>query len=177
MKYFPNKDLTFHLREELEEYGFTLNDSVQQIFQKYYQVDKDLVPKEEVCRLTALLDPSRPVKPLGCRFETQFQDQDTRFQLRGLSDEHRKEKLIELLQPVESILGYQFKDKNLLLEAFTSRSFMETYRTGSCYEKLEVLGDAVLDYVANSNLIKFTMFEKYNVQERLAREYVVAEEF
>ena len=49
---------------------------------------------------------------------------------------------------------------------------METYQTGSNYEKLEVMGDAVLDYVANSNLIKFTMFEKYNVQERLNKEFV-----
>ena len=40
---------------------------------------------------------------------------------------------------------------------------MEAYSTGSCYEKLEVLGDSILDYIANSNLIKFTMFEKYNV--------------
>jgi dsRNA-specific ribonuclease len=31
------------------------------------------------------------------------------------------------------------------------------------YERLEVLGDAVLDYIANSNLIKFTILEKYNV--------------
>lgn len=54
---------------------------------------------------------------------------------------------------------------------------METYELGLCYEKLEVLGDSILDYVANSNLIKFTMFEKYNVEERLSREYIVAEEF
>jgi len=38
-----------------------------------------------------------------------------------------------------------------------------------CYEKLEVLGDSILDYIANSNLIKFTMFEKYNIQERLSK--------
>jgi dsRNA-specific ribonuclease len=54
---------------------------------------------------------------------------------------------------------------------------MDSYELGLCYEKLEVLGDSILDYVANSNLIKFTMFEKYNVEERLNREYIVAEEF
>ena len=83
-----------------------------------------------------------------------------------------KSKLIELLLPVEDILNYKFHDKNLLLEAFTSRNFMEQFQTGSCYEKLEVLGDSILDYVANSNLIKFTMFEIYNVQERLDRKYI-----
>jgi dsRNA-specific ribonuclease len=29
-----------------------------------------------------------------------------------------------------------------------------------------VLGDAILDYIANSNLLRYTMFEKYNVEER-----------
>lgn len=94
-----------------------------------------------------------------------------------MSVPHLKSQLIELLLPVESILNYQFKDKNLLLEAFTSRNFMEQFQLGSCYEKLEVLGDSLLDYIANSNLIKFTMFEKYNVKERLSRTYVTAEDF
>ena len=85
--------------------------------------------------------------------------------------------MIDFLLPVEHILGYTFTNKHLLLEAFTHSSFMETYQTGSCYEKLEVMGDAVLDYVANSNLIKFTMFEKYNVQERLNKQFVTQEDF
>ena len=74
-----------------------------------------------------------------------------------------KTQLIDLLAPVEKTLNYQFKNKELLLEAFTHPSFMEAYKTGICYEKLEVLGDAILDYIANSNLIEYTMFEKYNV--------------
>ena len=74
-------------------------------------------------------------------------------------------------------MNYQFKNKELLLEAFTHPSFMEAYKTGICYEKLEVLGDAVLDYIANSNLIEYTMFEKYNVQERLKREFITQEDF
>ena len=84
---------------------------------------------------------------------------------------------IDFLAPVENILNYNFNNKHLLLEAFTHSSFMESYQTGSCYEKLEVKGDAVLDYVANSNLIKFTMFEKYNIQERLSKQYVTQEDF
>ena len=65
--------------------------------------------------------------------------------------------------PVETLIDYSFKDKNLLLEAFTHSSFMEFYKLDACYEKLEVLGDSILDYVANSNLIKYTMFERYNL--------------
>ena len=84
-----------------------------------------------------------------------------------------REKLIDLVcGPVEKILNFQFANKNLLLEALTHRSFKETYGLASCYEKLEVLGDAILDYIANSNLIKFTMFEKYNIEERRNQTYI-----
>ena len=64
---------------------------------------------------------------------------------------------------MEKILNFEFANKNLLLEALTHRSFKDTHSLSVCYEKLEVLGDAILDYVANANLIKFTMFEKYNI--------------
>ena len=82
-----------------------------------------------------------------------------------------------VISPVEKILGLQFKDKNILLEALTHRSFKETYGLDYCYEKLEVLGDAILDYIANSNLIKFTMFEKYNIEERKNQKYITHEDF
>ena len=54
---------------------------------------------------------------------------------------------------------------------------METYQLDVCYEKLEVLGDSILDYIANSNLIKYTMFERYNLHERLNKEYITQEDF
>lgn len=71
--------------------------------------------------------------------------------------------------PIEKILNYEFQNKALLLEAFTHKSFKEAYGLSVCYEKLEVLGDSILDYVVNSNLIKYTILEKYNLQERLAQ--------
>ena len=68
---------------------------------------------------------------------------------------------------MEKILNFEFANKNLLLEALTHHSFRDAYELeNNCYEKLEVLGDAILDYLANSNLIKYTMFEKYNIEER-----------
>ena len=42
---------------------------------------------------------------------------------------------------------------------------------------MEVLGDAILDYIANANLIKYTMFEKYNIQERQNQTYITQEDF
>ena len=68
--------------------------------------------------------------------------------------------------PIEKILNYKFKNSMHLLEAMTHRSFKEAFQIQVCYEKLEVLGDAILDYLANANLIKYTMYEKYNIEER-----------
>jgi len=78
---------------------------------------------------------------------------------------------------VEKRINYKFNNKNTLLEAFTHRSFKDAYGLNDCYEKLEVLGDAILDYIVNSNLIKFTMFEKYNVKERREAKYITPEDF
>ena len=58
------------------------------------------------------------------------------------------------------------------MEAFTHRSFKEYYGLSVTYERLEVLGDAILDYLANSNLIKYTIVEKYNLEERLSKQYI-----
>lgn len=63
-------------------------------------------------------------------------------------------------------MGYKFANRNLLLHALTHRSFKDAYNLQECYEKLEVLGDAILDCLANMNLIKYTMFEKYNIPDR-----------
>ena len=92
----------------------------------------------------------------------------TQQNLRDLETVKIVERLKELVcAPVEKILNFEFANKNLLLEALTHRSFKETYGLTACYEKMEVLGDAILDYIANANLIKYTMFEKYNIGERL----------
>ena len=78
---------------------------------------------------------------------------------------------------VEKILGYKFANRNLLVQALTHRQFKETYMLEDCYEKLEILGDAILDCMANSNLIKYTMFEKYNIAERQAQKLITQEDF
>ena len=47
---------------------------------------------------------------------------------------------------IEKITGYTFKEKSFLHQAFTHPSYGDNRLTGS-YEKLEFLGDAVLDYL------------------------------
>lgn len=59
------------------------------------------------------------------------------------------------------ILGYKFREPRLLLTALTHKSGQAQYRQKNNYEKLELLGDAVLDYLVNSNLLSFTLFERY----------------
>ncbi|VDP18723.1 unnamed protein product [Onchocerca flexuosa] len=47
---------------------------------------------------------------------------------------------------LEDCIGYRFSDRAYLLQAFTHASYYKNRITG-CYQRLEFLGDAVLDYV------------------------------
>jgi len=82
-----------------------------------------------------------------------------------------------VIAPMEQILNYKFFDKNLLLHALTHRAFKESHNLNGHLEKLEVLGDAILDYIANSNLLQYTMFERYNIQERREQKFIMPEDF
>ena len=62
------------------------------------------------------------------------------------------------LQELENRIGYSFKDKNLLKQAITHSSFSNEQKINKQkhYERLEFLGDAVLELVSSEFL-----FEKY----------------
>ena len=51
----------------------------------------------------------------------------------------------EEVDKVEEILGYHFKDPGLLKEALTHSSFYYPFRPLVSYERLEFVGDAVLN--------------------------------
>ena len=51
---------------------------------------------------------------------------------------------------LEKCLDYQFKDKNLIIEALTHKSFKKPYNN----ERLEFLGDAVLNLIVGEFLFK-----------------------
>ncbi|XP_021275639.1 dicer-like protein 4 isoform X1 [Herrania umbratica] len=57
---------------------------------------------------------------------------------------------------LENLLGYQFLHKGLLLQAFVHPSHNK--HGGGCYQRLEFLGDAVLDYLITSYL--FSVYPK-----------------
>ncbi|KAL5698799.1 endoribonuclease Dicer [Ranunculus cassubicifolius] len=57
---------------------------------------------------------------------------------------------------LEMSLGYKFRHKGLLMQAFVHPSFNK--HIGGCYQRLEFLGDAVLDYLITSYL--FSVYPK-----------------
>lgn len=68
-----------------------------------------------------------------------------------VSLEQQQQKLVSIyesnrLAMFEQSLGYSFRDKAYLVQAFTHNSFYENSVT-DCYQRLEFLGDAVLDYL------------------------------
>ncbi len=62
------------------------------------------------------------------------------------------------IEKFEKIIGYNFKDENLLIQAFTHSSFVNEQKINKKqhYERLEFLGDAVLEMISSAYL-----FEKY----------------
>jgi ribonuclease-3 len=63
------------------------------------------------------------------------------------------------LKYLEERLGYQFKDKNLIIEALTHKSYKKPYNN----ERLEFLGDAVLNLIVGEYL--YNKFPKSNEGE------------
>ncbi|GMP66762.1 hypothetical protein CsSME_00026981 [Camellia sinensis var. sinensis] len=108
---------------------------------------------------------------------TAMEDNKDQAQLVRLEDEEESESMTELfpsLDKVEQIIGYDFKDKSLLRRAFTHSSYRD-----ESYERLEYLGDSVLnlliasrDYFGNPDLPpgRLTRLRAANVDtEKLAR--------
>ncbi|XP_062078299.1 dicer-like protein 4 isoform X2 [Humulus lupulus] len=76
---------------------------------------------------------------------------------------------------LESSLGYQFVHRGLLLQAFIHPSY--TKHAGGCYQRLEFLGDAVLDYLITSYLYSVYPELKPGQLTDLRSEYVNNEAF
>uniref|UniRef100_A0A182MYJ8 ribonuclease III n=1 Tax=Anopheles dirus TaxID=7168 RepID=A0A182MYJ8_9DIPT len=59
---------------------------------------------------------------------------------------HKVDKLLCNPDRIEALLGYRFRNRTYLLQAFTHASYTSHSLTGS-YQQLEFLGDAVLDFL------------------------------
>ncbi|EDV93031.1 endoribonuclease Dcr-1 [Drosophila grimshawi] len=61
------------------------------------------------------------------------------------------EHLLSGFEEFEASLGYKFRDRSYLLQAMTHASYTPN-RLTDCYQRLEFLGDAVLDYLITRHL-------------------------
>lgn len=61
---------------------------------------------------------------------------------------------IGTLHELQAVLGYHFRDTNLLQRALTHSSHAHEQRTGEDNEQLEFLGDAVLGFVVSDSLCR-----------------------
>ena len=69
-----------------------------------------------------------------------------------------------MLAPVEQRVGYQFKSKALLVQAFTHASYRAAVTPS--YERLEFLGDALLDFVTSRhNYLAFPYIRPSDLHE------------
>ena len=87
-----------------------------------------------------------------------FKPQTDAFVNRAMkTDTLRYQRLLNKLgvEEIEEILDYSFQEKSFLLEAFTHPSYEDNRLTHS-YEKLEFLGDAVLDYLVTCYIFTHT---------------------
>ena len=63
----------------------------------------------------------------------------------------------------EQLIGYRFHQRAYLIQAFTHASY--SYNTiTDCYQRLEFLGDAVLDYVITRYLYEVSYFSNNKKQ-------------
>lgn len=61
--------------------------------------------------------------------------------------------LLDGYDAFEEKIGYRFRDRSYLLQAFTHASYHYN-RSTDCYQRLEFLGDAVLDYLITRHLFE-----------------------
>lgn len=72
----------------------------------------------------------------------------------------------EDLKKAEQIIGYTFRDKELLVTALTHKSYVNEHDNCTSYEKLEFLGDSVLNFVIAEKLYRQSENEGEMTQKR-----------
>lgn len=70
----------------------------------------------------------------------------------SVSEQHVDEYLLNYRQ-LEKNLGYTFNDRSYLLQALTHASYPTNNVTG-CYQELEFIGDAILDFLISSYIFE-----------------------
>jgi endoribonuclease Dicer len=123
-----------------------------------------VLPTEEVC----IIQDSVPVRPSGSTPYVQGVTEDgrikwTQIRYKKLQEppnplfyfipepENELEIMLDGYNCLEHSIGYTFRNRSYLLQAFTHASYQPN-RLTDCYQRLEFLGDAVLDYLITRHL-------------------------
>ena len=72
------------------------------------------------------------------------------------------------INQIEQIIGYEFKNKQLLITAFTHASYSNEYGEDN-NEKLEFLGDSVLNFAVAEKLFHYRLDEGEMTLKRASR--------
>ncbi|ROW03951.1 hypothetical protein VSDG_00803 [Cytospora chrysosperma] len=83
--------------------------------------------------------------------EFQFRDFDTTRGILFGAAEPKNMVLPPVFKPLETLIGYEFREKSLLIEAMTHASF-NVPGTTACLDRLEFIGDSILDYIVVQEL-------------------------
>lgn len=87
--------------------------------------------------------------------EGRYQDfTTTRNTLFGAA-EPKNMTLPPVFKPLEELIGYSFREKSLLVEAMTHANF-NVPGTTACFDRLEFIGDSILDYIIVQELYAIT---------------------
>lgn len=79
----------------------------------------------------------------------------------------------EIIQKIENNINYVFKNKSLLAEAITHKSYANEYMIKS-NERLEFLGDSILNFVIAEELFLFHKINEGEMSKK--RAYIVCED-
>lgn len=149
------KTSSLNLQVPLWKLQFSQSDHIQDVFMKYAHsiqgYEDPLVVRRVKATYEALFSDYTDIGDLGCKM-LHLSQQEGRFEDLALN-------ALEELQL--EVLHYKFKNPKLLLAALTHRSAKHHFELSQDYEKLEALGDALLDYMININMMRYTMFERY----------------
>jgi dsRNA-specific ribonuclease len=173
MDLFPDKCVQFEIPDRLEQFGIGKEESFNSCIQKFLAVRSYGFEADK--RILRAISTEQPVGRVGMIYEDLWH-RNARVKL-GI--DVLEEECLRKLETLQSdILGYQFNNPRTLLEAMTHKT-MGPLGFRSNYEKLEILGDSILDYLVNYSLIKFTLLGKampLHERKRLFDEFFVTEE-
>ncbi|CAI2369697.1 unnamed protein product [Moneuplotes crassus] len=163
---FPDSPLSFNIGNP-QDFKVKIYGNFEEVFREYCLRHK---PNESIIHNFEERIKVKKCEPLGSAYKHMGRSL--------INTQVGRDEWTNVLVELESILDYKFKNIKYLKEALIHESYYSTHCRENYdyminYEKLEVLGDAVLDVIVNSSLAAFAMernvspFEIHHSKARL----------